>query len=175
MPQEPISQRAVRGLYSLVIRLLLPLSLYYLIWRGLRQREYLDRWSEGEYAHAGLKRRLRKRPRGRGGLVMIGRTLDHYRIEAKLGEAGLERVLANLLINARDATPEMLLELMKTHGVAKTVIIQVIHYRYDNSYLADVLKQYPLPGWRVVLGELLAPALVVGAHDGHQFGVVPVG
>src|SRR5216684_5484951 len=42
-----------------------------------------------------------------------------------------------------DATPEMLLELMKANGVAKTVIIQVIHYRYDNSYLADVLKRYP--------------------------------
>ena len=37
----------------------------------------------------------------------------------------------------------MLLELMRQHGVAKTVIIQVIHYRWDNSYLADVLKRYP--------------------------------
>ena len=44
---------------------------------------------------------------------------------------------------ARDATPEMLLDLMKANGVSKTVIIQVIHYRYDNSYLADVLKRYP--------------------------------
>ena len=42
-----------------------------------------------------------------------------------------------------DATPEMLLDLMKANGVAKTVIIQVIHYRYDNDYLAAVLKQYP--------------------------------
>lgn len=43
----------------------------------------------------------------------------------------------------RDATPETLLSLMKANGVSRTVIIQVIHYRYDNSYLADVLKQYP--------------------------------
>src|SRR5450755_2998168 len=43
----------------------------------------------------------------------------------------------------RDATPEMLLDLMRANGVSKTVIIQVIHYRYDNSYLAAVLKQYP--------------------------------
>jgi L-fuconolactonase len=42
-----------------------------------------------------------------------------------------------------DATPEMLLALMKANGVEKTVIIQVSHYRYDNSYLAAVLKQYP--------------------------------
>jgi len=43
----------------------------------------------------------------------------------------------------RDATPETLLDLMKANGVARTVIIQVIHYRYDNRYLAFVLKQYP--------------------------------
>jgi len=36
----------MRGLYSLVIRLALPISLYYLIWRGLRQSEYFARWSE---------------------------------------------------------------------------------------------------------------------------------
>jgi L-fuconolactonase len=43
----------------------------------------------------------------------------------------------------RDATPDTLLELMKANGVERTVIIQVIHYRYDNRYLADVLKRYP--------------------------------
>ncbi len=42
----------------------------------------------------------------------------------------------------RDATPETLLGLMRANGVDRTVIIQVIHYRYDNSYLASVLKQY---------------------------------
>src|SRR5579872_3073000 len=43
----------------------------------------------------------------------------------------------------KDATPEMLLELMRVNGVARTVIIQVIYYRWDNSYAADVLRQYP--------------------------------
>lgn len=43
----------------------------------------------------------------------------------------------------KDATPETLLALMKANGVERTVIIQVIHYRYDNRYLASVLKQYP--------------------------------
>src|SRR4051794_39528749 len=43
----------------------------------------------------------------------------------------------------RDALPETLLEHMKANGVARTVMIQVIHYRYDNRYLASVLKKYP--------------------------------
>lgn len=44
---------------------------------------------------------------------------------------------------AEDASVEMLLELMKANGVARTVIIQVSHYRWDNRYLADVLRRYP--------------------------------
>ena len=43
----------------------------------------------------------------------------------------------------RDATPEMLLELMKANGVERTVLVQVIHYRWDNSYTAQALKTYP--------------------------------
>jgi len=44
---------------------------------------------------------------------------------------------------AQDAPVEMLLELMHANGVARTVIIQVIHYKWDNSYLLNVLKRYP--------------------------------
>ncbi len=43
----------------------------------------------------------------------------------------------------RDATAEMLLELMSASGVRKTIIIQVIYYKWDNRYLASVLKRYP--------------------------------
>jgi L-fuconolactonase len=42
-----------------------------------------------------------------------------------------------------DASVEMLLELMKANDVSRTVAIQVIHYKWDNSYLASVLKRYP--------------------------------
>ena len=44
---------------------------------------------------------------------------------------------------AEDRTAEMLLELMAANGIDKTVLVQVIHYRWDNSYVADVIKRYP--------------------------------
>jgi predicted TIM-barrel fold metal-dependent hydrolase len=44
---------------------------------------------------------------------------------------------------AEDASAETLLSLMQANHVARTVLIQVIHYRWDNTYLASVLKQYP--------------------------------
>lgn len=39
-------QRVLLGLYSLVLHLAFPVTLYHLIWRGMRQREYLQRWNE---------------------------------------------------------------------------------------------------------------------------------
>ena len=46
-------------------------------------------------------------------------------------------------VPAEDASVEMLLDLMRANDVERTVIIQVIHYKWDNSYLASVLKRYP--------------------------------
>ena len=42
-----------------------------------------------------------------------------------------------------DALPEPLLALMEANGVAHTVIVHVIYYRWDCRYAADVVKQYP--------------------------------
>ena len=42
-----------------------------------------------------------------------------------------------------DAPVETLIELMHANGVARTVLIQMIVYRWDNAYLASVLKRYP--------------------------------
>lgn len=44
---------------------------------------------------------------------------------------------------AEDASAETLIELMRANGIARTVLIQVIHYKWDNRYLASVLKRYP--------------------------------
>lgn len=39
-------QRFLLGAYSLLLHLAFPVTLYHLVWRGMRQREYLQRWSE---------------------------------------------------------------------------------------------------------------------------------
>ena len=44
---------------------------------------------------------------------------------------------------AEDASCEQLLEQMARHGTEKTVLVQVIHYKWDNRYAGDCLKQYP--------------------------------
>ena len=50
---------------------------------------------------------------------------------------------ANTNPPAEDRTAEMLLDLMAAGGVERTVLVQVIHYRWDNSYVADCVRRYP--------------------------------
>ena len=45
MPADPI-ERLLRGLYSTALCLLVPVTVYHLIWRGFRQEAYFERWSE---------------------------------------------------------------------------------------------------------------------------------
>ncbi len=45
MRKDP-TERLLRGLYSAVLYLLIPVTVYHLIWRGFRAREYLQRWNE---------------------------------------------------------------------------------------------------------------------------------
>lgn len=43
---ERVIEHTLRGLYSAALYLLLPVTVYHLIWRGFRQRAYLLRWNE---------------------------------------------------------------------------------------------------------------------------------
>ena len=45
MRRDPI-ERLLRGLYSAVLYLLVPVTVYHLIWRGFHQQAYLHRWGE---------------------------------------------------------------------------------------------------------------------------------
>lgn len=50
-----LTEHVLRGLYSAALYLLLPITLYHLIWRGFRQRAYFHRWDEryASYAQPG--------------------------------------------------------------------------------------------------------------------------
>lgn len=44
--RSELTERLLRGLYSAVLYLLVPLTVYHLIWRGFRQPSYFMRWNE---------------------------------------------------------------------------------------------------------------------------------
>ncbi|MBA2239303.1 MAG: lipid IV(A) 3-deoxy-D-manno-octulosonic acid transferase [Lysobacter sp.] len=55
MRTDPI-EKLLRGLYSAVLYVLVPITVYHLIWRGFRQPAYFQRWPEryGRYSDAPL-------------------------------------------------------------------------------------------------------------------------
>ncbi len=44
--RKDLTEVALRGLYSTLLYLLLPATVYHLIWRGVRVRAYFQRWGE---------------------------------------------------------------------------------------------------------------------------------
>lgn len=44
--QNDFTERLLRGLYSALLYVLIPVTVYHLIWRSFRAREYLQRWNE---------------------------------------------------------------------------------------------------------------------------------
>ncbi|NDK38527.1 3-deoxy-D-manno-octulosonic acid transferase [Pseudoxanthomonas gei] len=52
--RKDLTERLLRGLYSAVLYVLTPVTVYHLIWRGFRFREYFQRWNEryASYPHA---------------------------------------------------------------------------------------------------------------------------
>ena len=50
---------------------------------------------------------------------------------------------ANGRTESEGAPVELLLETMESAGVHRAVIVQPIHYLYDNRYVADCLRRFP--------------------------------
>ncbi|NYZ63406.1 lipid IV(A) 3-deoxy-D-manno-octulosonic acid transferase [Luteimonas deserti] len=52
MPSD-LTERLLRGLYSALLYVLVPVTVYHLIWRGFRQPAYLQRWNERYGVYSG--------------------------------------------------------------------------------------------------------------------------
>ena len=59
MRKDPV-EWLLRGLYSALLYVLLPITVYHLVWRGFRVREYFNRWNEryASYPHASSRPRV---------------------------------------------------------------------------------------------------------------------
>src|SRR5690606_15933641 len=84
-PRDRAVERLLRGLYSAALYLLVPVTVYHLIWRGFRQAEYLERWGERYAAY-------RSPPLGDGCIWVHA---------VSVGEVGAAAPLVNALLELR--------------------------------------------------------------------------
>jgi 3-deoxy-D-manno-octulosonic-acid transferase len=55
---KDVTEKLLRGLYSAVLYVLAPITVYHLIWRGFRFSEYFQRWSERYASHDALREKV---------------------------------------------------------------------------------------------------------------------
>jgi 3-deoxy-D-manno-octulosonic-acid transferase len=127
---EQTMERVLRGLYSAALYVLLPVTLYHLIWRGFRQREYFQRWDERYAVY-------------RGGHAPRERTLWLHAVS--VGEVNAAAPLVNALRRDR---PDLRLLVTTITPTGSARVQALWGDKVDHVYLP-----YDLPG---AVGRFLA-------------------
>ena len=119
------TERLLRGLYSLALYALLPVTIYHLVWRGFRHPAYLSRWNE-RYARYG----------GERDASAVRRTLWVHAVS--VGEVAAAAALINTLLKKY---PERRLVVTSITPTGSERIQALWGDRVDHVYLP-----YDLPG-----------------------------
>ena len=98
-----LTERALRGLYSAALYLLVPITVYHLIWRGFRHAEYFQRWNERYAAY---------RDAPHAGTVWVH--------AVSVGEVNAAAPLVDALL-AQDATRRLLVTTITPTGSARAL------------------------------------------------------
>lgn len=78
-------------------------------------------------------------------------------------------------VNARQGEISLIAAMLLAMGLAWSVLLGPQLLRQDlrqDLRSADVLKLYPLPGWKIILGELLAPTLILSLVQWFLIGLL---
>lgn len=147
------NERLLRGLYSAALYVLLPATLYHLIWRSFRQGEYLLRWNERYAAY--------------GDMVAPGETIWVHAVS--VGEVNAAAPLVNAL-RVRRPDLRLLLTSITPTGSARIralwgETVEHVYLPYDlPGAVARFLRHYR-PRVGLVLETELWPNLLFGCRD----------
>jgi 3-deoxy-D-manno-octulosonic-acid transferase len=152
---DPI-ERLLRGLYSAALYVLLPITVYHLIWRGFRQREYFRRWAE-RYG-------------------MYGGTADEDAPRATLwvhavsvGEVNAAAPLVNALRKQHPHLPLLVTTITPTGSARVRALwgetVQHVYLPYDLPGAVRRFFEHFRPRAGLILETELWPNLLFGARD----------
>jgi 3-deoxy-D-manno-octulosonic-acid transferase len=153
VPEDKWIEWVLRALYSAALYLLLPITVYHLIWRGFRQREYFNRWNEryGVYGQA----------QSRGTRIWVH--------AVSVGEVNAAAPLVNALLTSR---PDLRILVTTITPTGSARVLTSWGSRVDHVYLP-----YDLPGAvsrfllhfkpriALILETELWPNLLLGCRD----------
>lgn len=152
MPADP-RERLLRALYSAALYVLLPVTVYHLIWRSFRQGEYLLRWDERYAAY--------------GDRPSPGPTLWVHAVS--MGEVNAAAPLVNAL-RARHPGLRLLVTSITPTGSARIRAlwgdgVEHVYLPYDLPGAVSRFLRHYRPRLGIVLETELWPNLLFGCRD----------
>jgi 3-deoxy-D-manno-octulosonic-acid transferase len=146
------AERLLRALYSAVLYVLTPVTLYHLIWRGFRYPEYFQRWNE-RY----------------GSYDTPGSPVDVWLHAVSVGEVNAAAPVVNALLR-RHRGLRLLITTITPTGSERVQALwgdRVLHVYspYDlPGAVARFLRHFP-PRLALIMETELWPSLLFGCHD----------
>jgi 3-deoxy-D-manno-octulosonic-acid transferase len=157
MPSDPSDQaveRVLRGLYSVVLYALVPVTVYHLIWRGFRQREYFLRWNERYAVYD-------EPPRRQGTLWVHAVSVGEVNAAAPLVNA-LRALRPDLRLLVTTITPTGSARVRALWGEA----VEHVYLPYDLPGAVRRFLKHFRPHLALVMETELWPNLLLGCRDG---------
>ncbi len=155
MRSDPI-ERVLRGLYSVALYVLLPVTAYHLIWRGFRQRAYFRRWNERYAAYRGLQDDDAPRD-----------TLWVHAVS--VGEVNAAAPLVNALRKLHPHLPLLVTTITPTGSARVRALwgesVQHVYLPYDIPGAVRRFFEHFRPRAGLILETELWPNLLFGARD----------
>lgn len=152
-PRDRAVERLLRGLYSAALYLLVPVTVYHLIWRGFRQAEYLERWGERYAAY-------RSPPLGDGCIWVHA---------VSVGEVGAAAPLVNALLELRPDQRLLVTTITPTGSARVRALwgdrVEHVYLPYDLSGAVRRFLDHFRPRLALILETELWPNLLFCCRD----------
>ncbi|WP_334179195.1 lipid IV(A) 3-deoxy-D-manno-octulosonic acid transferase [Pseudoxanthomonas sp.] len=146
------AERLLRALYSAVLYVLTPLTIYHLIWRGFRYPDYFQRWNEryGSYA-------------------MPGGTVDVWLHAVSVGEVNAAAPVVDALLKRHRGLRLLITTITPTGSQRVQALwgerVSHVYSPYDlPGAVSRFLRQFP-PRLALIMETELWPSLLFGCHD----------
>ncbi|NUS59851.1 MAG: 3-deoxy-D-manno-octulosonic acid transferase [Lysobacter sp.] len=155
MRTDPI-ERVLRGLYSAALYVLLPITVYHLIWRGFRQRAYFRRWPERYGAYGRVQDEDAPR--------------DILWVHAvSVGEVNAAAPLVNAIRRLHPQLPLLVTTITPTGSARVRALwgdtVRHVYLPYDLPGAVDRFFEHFRPRAGLILETELWPNLLFGARD----------
>ncbi len=168
-PFERTIERVLRGLYSLALYVLAPITVYHLIWRGFRQREYFLRWNEryAMYAHASNPDASAPRPETNQSATAHGPTTWIHAVS--VGEVNAAAPLVDALRLTRPDLRVLLTTITPTGSARVRALwgntIEHVYLPYDLPGAVSRFLEHYRPSLALIMETELWPNLLLGCRD----------